>query len=80
MKIFHLLIFLKKRYLIIKYVAHTLENAIIVSLGLIDMCPKKIGFKKDIKKTILPTFLLKSLPAIFEIPKIASKEKNKLIK
>jgi hypothetical protein len=49
-------------------------------LELNDIWPKKIGFKKDNKKTILPTFLLKSLPAIFEIPKIASKEKNKLIK
>jgi hypothetical protein len=52
----------------------------IVSLGFIDIWPKKIGFKKDIKKTILDTSLLKTIFAIFETAINAPKEKNKLIK
>ena len=63
-----------------KYVAQTLENAIIVSLVFIDMCPKKIGFKNKIRKTILETLLLKILFVIFVIPNIVINEKNRLIK
>ena len=45
-----------------------------------DICPKKIGFKNAIKKTIFETFWLKIILVIFDIAIKALKEKNKLIK
>ena len=57
-----------------------LEKAIIVSFGFIDICPKKIGFKNETRKTILETFLLKIIFDIFATPSTAQKEKSRLIK
>ena len=55
------------------------EKAIIVSILFIAMCPKKIGFKKQIKNVIFPIFLLNSSLEIFDIPTKVNTEKKKLI-
>ena len=50
--------FLLLKYCKIKYVDQIFAKTTIVSLEFIIICPKKIGFKKQSKKTILPIFLL----------------------
>ena len=66
------------KYFKIKTNIHTWQKASIGSLELKAIWPKKTGKKNNIKKVMLPTFLLNNSSHNFLIPKIAHNEKDKL--